>query len=104
MGTEKGVKLDAGKNRLDLIPVEAIEAIGNVLTFGAEKYTPEGWKTVPDAENRYYAALLRHLFAYRRGEITDPESGLPHLHHVICNAAFLIWLEDNELPKTEPSL
>ena len=96
MGTEKGIKLDTGKNRLDLIPPEAIEAIGRVLTFGAEKYTPDGWKTVPGASERYYAALLRHLLAYKKGEVFDPESGLPHLHHVICNAAFLVWLAEHQ--------
>lgn len=93
MGTEKGVKDDGAKIRLDLVPPELIEEVGKVLTFGAAKYTPNGWQTVPNGEERYYAALLRHLIAYKRGEINDPESGLPHLSHVATNVAFLIWLE-----------
>lgn len=93
MATEKGVKLDIGKVRLDLVPPELIEEVGKVLTFGAAKYTPNGWRTVANGEERYYAALLRHLIAYKRGEVNDPESGLPHLSHVATNVAFLICLE-----------
>jgi len=96
MGTETGVKLDTGKIRLDLIPTELIEGVGKVLTFGAEKYTENGWKDVPGAEPRYYAALLRHLVAYRKGERIDPESGLSHLEHAACNIAFLLYLDGQE--------
>ena len=34
MDKPSGLKYDAGKPRLDLIPPEAILAIGNVMTFG----------------------------------------------------------------------
>jgi hypothetical protein len=63
-----------------------------VLTYGAQKYAPEGWRSVPDAEARYTGALMRHLEEWRTGEVIDPESGLPHLAHVLCNAAFLVTL------------
>jgi hypothetical protein len=92
----KGVKDDDGKIRYDLIPTSTIEGIGKVLTFGANKYAPNGWKTVPDAKERYYAALYRHLLAWRNGEKLDPESGLHHLEHVLTNVAFLIELDKNE--------
>jgi hypothetical protein len=61
------------------------------MTFGAKKYARDGWKSLPDFENRYLAALIRHLVAYQNGEFTDPESGLPHLAHVLTNATFLLW-------------
>ena len=88
-----GQKDDKEKNRLDLIEPEFIEGVGKVLTFGANKYEPNNWQKVEDAEDRYYAAALRHLIAWRKGEKTDPESGLSHLDHVACNIMFLQHFE-----------
>jgi hypothetical protein len=96
MGTEAGVKLDNGKLLMSLIPVEALTGLAEVLTFGAQKYTPNGWQTVPNGEQRYMDALLRHYCSYRSGEINDPESGLSHLKHMLTNIAFLVWLEENK--------
>ena len=91
-----GRKDDTGKNRLDLIEPEFIESVGKVLTFGASKYEPNNWQNVEDGEDRYYAAALRHLMAYRRGEEKDPESGLSHLEHAACNIMFLLHFEREE--------
>lgn len=88
-----GQKDDKEKNRLDLIEPEFIEGVGKVLTFGANKYEPNNWQKVEDAEDRYYAAALRHLIAWRKGEKLDPESGLSHLDHVACNIMFLQHFE-----------
>lgn len=88
-----GVKHDEHKNRLDLIEPQFIEGVGDVLTFGANKYEPNNWQNVDDAENRYYAAAMRHLLAWRRGEKTDEESGLSHLKHAACNLMFLLHFE-----------
>ena len=88
-----GQKDDKEKNRLDLIEPEFIEGVGKVLTFGANKYEPNNWQKVEDAKDRYYAAALRHLIAWRRGEKTDSESGISHLDHVACNIMFLQHFE-----------
>ena len=88
-----GHKDDQEKNRLDLSEPEFIGGVGKVLTFGANKYEPNNWQKVEDAEDRYYAAALRHLIAWRKGEKTDPESGLSHLDHVACNIMFLQHFE-----------
>ena len=88
-----GQKDDQDKNRLDLIEPEFIEGVGKVLTFGANKYEPNNWQKVEDAEDRYYAAALRHLMSWRKGEKTDPESGISHLYHVACNIMFLQHFE-----------
>ena len=88
-----GRKDDQDKNRLDLIEPQFIEGVGEVLTFGADKYEPNNWQNVDDAENRYYAAAMRHLLAWRKGEIKDPESGLSHLKHVATNIMFLLHFE-----------
>jgi len=91
-----GLKYDNGKLRYDLYPLDAYKGCTEVLTFGAVKYAPNGWKTVQDAENRYYAALIRHLNAQKNhadnggsGLALDEESGLPHLDHAQCCLIFL---------------
>jgi len=89
----EGEKFDDGKLRYSLIPPEAMRGMAEVLTFGANKYAPNGWKTVPNAKQRYLDAAMRHLEAYRSGEILDSESELSHLKHLLCNVAFLVALE-----------
>jgi Domain of unknown function (DUF5664) len=91
-------KHDTDKPRYDLLPPVAIDLMAQVMTFGAKKYKPEGWRTVPDALQRYQAALLRHSFAMLRGEVLDAESGLPHAAHAMCCAAFIA-----ELQKCKPT-
>ena len=63
---DTGKKNDTGKNRLDLIEPQFVEAVGKVLTFGAEEYGENNWQNVENAEDRYYAATLfdyqEHLF------------------------------------------
>ena len=93
MSTEKGVKLDGGKPMMNLIYWPAVIGIAEVLTFGAKKYTADGWQTLPDRKNRYFAATMRHLLAYWSGERVDPESGLSHLDHVATNIMFLKYDE-----------
>ena len=93
---KEGEKFDQGKTRYDLYPLDAYKGCADVLTFGAQKYADNGWKTVPNAVPRYYAALIRHLNAqmehFNNGGvelIPDEESGLAHLDHAQCCLVFL---------------
>jgi hypothetical protein len=89
-------KYDNGKMRWDLLPIKEVEQGVEVLTFGANKYTDNGWMdAIREKPDRYYAALLRHLVAWRKGEKTDPESGKPHLAHALCCLWFMMW-QDNQ--------
>lgn len=88
-----GNKHDQQKPKWNLLPWEAIEQIVLVLNHGAEKYSPDGWKHVPDARNRYFAALQRHLIAWWGGEKADRESRLHHLAHAGCCLLFLLWFD-----------
>lgn len=91
-----GMKYDSGKPRMDLLLSgcpNALEQVSQILTFGAQKYSAHSWQTVPQGEDRYLAALLRHLTAHGKGEVTDPESGMSHLAHAACNALFILELE-----------
>lgn len=100
MGTEKGVKLDKGKNRLNLVFsgfATALWRVGEVGTFGANKYTDNGWQSVEKPEERYTSAMLRHLFKSYQGEYIDRESGLPHLAHVAWNALAVLELTERTI-------
>lgn len=88
-----GRKFDSGKTRLGLLPPLAIESVGRVLTFGAEKYAKDNWKYVDGAVERYLDASLRHIFAYLRDEQDDPESGEHHLAHAVCCLMFVLDLD-----------
>lgn len=91
----KGQKFDTDKLRMDLIPSIVIKTLSNILTYGAKKYDPNNWKKGIE-HSRLFAACLRHLYAYKSGESIDPESGLSHLGHALCNISFLIWMAENK--------
>lgn len=63
MNNTKGVKNDYKDNKLrwDLLPLEEIEDIVKVYTFGSKKYAPNTWQKLDNGYERYKAALLRHL-------------------------------------------
>lgn len=84
-----GTKHDSGKPRMDLLCPQVLLEVGAVLEFGARKYSPNGWRSVPDLKARYTAAALRHMTAHMSGESVDAESGLSHLAHALCCLMFL---------------
>lgn len=93
-----GLKHDGGKPRLDLVPPEVIEAVGTVMTFGAEKYGENSYRNVEP--KRYRAALMRHICKWLKDPYgKDDDSGLPHLWHVACNVAFLLELDKKDKPE-----
>lgn len=88
---QQGLKYDQDKIRMDLLEIglaEPLEAVAEVLTYGAKKYADNSWQGVEP--KRYIAAMHRHLNKYYRGEGCDEESGLSHMAHAACNALFLL--------------
>ncbi len=88
----------------DLMPFqEAAEAYCRVAEFGAQKYAPWNWsKGLPRVQ--VLGSLLRHTWAYLRGEERDKDSGLLHTDHILWNAVALShnvhWnLEDGRRPE-----
>lgn len=82
-----GLRFNEGKIRWELVPDQALEPMVRVLMYGAKKYTDNNWQKglkLPEV----LACLQRHLVALKAGEINDPESNLPHIGHILCNALF----------------
>ena len=88
----EAIKYDNNKTDWSLMPWEAIEDIVKVLEFGAKKYSRWNWTEGSGfSYTRIVSSLLRHTFAWVRGEDKDPESGLSHLAHMGCNIVFLLY-------------
>lgn len=103
---EVGKKFDEGKTRYDLIDNEAEEMLARVLTLGAKKYEAENWRKVDGWQRRYFAALRRHLKAWRRFLETgkeedriDSEWGLPHTAHAFTCMMFILAMDLSEADK-----
>lgn len=103
----QGVKFDAAKPRLDLIPTGPLMELGKLYAFGAEKYAPHNWRKGMEW-HRVIGALLRHAHLYNGGETTDPETGLSHMAAVAWNALALLEyeqtypeLDDRWKPRTQ---
>ena len=95
-------KHDEEKIRMELTDPAFNELVAKVLTYGANKYSADNWKKLTD-KNRAIGALLRHITAYQKGELIDPESKLPHLGHAACNLMFLNYIDENK-PKEKPNV
>lgn len=85
-------KLDKGKMRISIVPLQIISDIAEVREYGIAKYKdPDNWRRV-DIE-RYANALFRHFaaFLHAPGSV-DAESGIAHYKHMACNMAFICEL------------
>ncbi len=84
-----GTKHDGGRLGLHLLPIDALEAITEILDFGAVKYAPRNWEKGFNW-SRLFRATLGHLFAWWMNRGPDPETGKSHLWHAGCCVLFLI--------------
>lgn len=87
-GGQKGAKPEV----FDNIPVRALEEVARVYGFGAKKYD-RGNFLKGYAWSLSISALLRHIFAFCRGESHDPESGIHHLAHATFHLFALMEFE-----------
>lgn len=91
MSEATGVKLDGDKSRVELLDPEFLLSVGDVLAFGAKKYSSHNWRG-GISYSRLLGAALRHTLAILRGEDTDVESGFAHTAHLGCCVMFLHWM------------
>jgi len=94
----KGTKEEEGKRRWDLVPFRVLGFIVDAITFGTHKYEDDNWKKVEEGENKYFAAMERHISQYREAleenDISlefDKQSGLHCLAHAGCDLIFVFW-------------
>lgn len=93
---KEGIKYDENKERYDLIPPYSLNEIAKVFTYGSKKYADRNWE-LGMKWGRIFGAVMRHTWAFWRGEELDKESGLPHLAHAAWG--LLILLEYSRLKR-----
>jgi hypothetical protein len=91
-----GAKLDSGKQLPYTVLSKftlALQEVTKVGTFGAQKYTRDGWLSVTEGERRYYEAMMRHLLEdMKQEESKDEQTGITHLAHAAWNILAIITL------------
>lgn len=92
-----GAKDSKGKLKLSDVPPELITAVAKIREYGNNKYAdPDNWRRL--SVSVFHEALLRHALAiWEDAYALDPESGLPALWHLACNAAFMCALMEEDL-------
>lgn len=97
---QKSQRFNVGKIKWTLVHFKSIECMVEVLTFGAKKYSPDNWKiglNLKEIED----SIQRHLASLIDGEIKDPESGLYHIGHIMCNCMFWMYHHNKNLKDVE---
>jgi hypothetical protein len=95
MGQETAGRFSEGKTRHDLVAPWALNEIARVYTYGTIKYDDDNWWKGLRWKKDVFGCILRHIWAWFRGEINDDESGLHHLAHAAWNCMALIEYERN---------
>lgn len=102
----EGSKLDAGKDMPWLMISgfpRALKEVARVTTIGANKYTPNGWKSVPNGETRYMEAFSRHMLDLASGKQLDNGPGGIGTYHKAQMIWNLLAAFELELTKLENS-
>ena len=93
MSEKSGLKYDQGKIKASLVIggfAKALEAVAEVGTIGADKYSPNGWKEVQDGENRYSDAMMRHYLLEQKGQLHDDDL-TERAGHEVLHASCVAW-------------
>ncbi len=88
-------RFNTGKKKWSLVHFKSLDPMVDVLEFGAKKYSADNWKAGLD-KKEVLESMMRHLAALMDGEEIDPESNLPHIGHIQCNAMFYEYFRHND--------
>lgn len=83
-----GARYNDTKPDFSLLPLVTLVDEIRVWEHGKRKYAAWNWAKGMDWEIPF-ACAMRHMMAWQAGEDLDPESGLPHLAHAMCNLRML---------------
>lgn len=84
-----GARWNAGKDRWDLVPFDALAEVVKVYTVGARKYADDNW--LKGMSWRIcIGATFRHFTSWLLGETNDKETGCNHLAHAVWNILALL--------------
>ena len=84
-------KKDSNKPEMWLLPFEALEQISALMTWANNnKYTKHSWRTLPNGEEQYLNAMLRHMSAMQQGEEVCSDMPFPHAVAIATDALFFL--------------
>jgi len=86
-------RFNEGKPQWTLMDSDAMLPMISVLAYGKKKYDRDNWKKACPKRLDLMDSLQRHAMKIIAGESVDPESGLPHIGHLMCNAMFYSYWE-----------
>ncbi len=108
-----GFRMNAGKNRIELLPPEWLWALADVMTQGSRKYPPRNWERGMDW-SAMVGCMYRHIAKFQAGQRFDGEgfdkelgtTGCHELAMVAWNALALMVYDirnigNNDLPILE---
>ena len=106
---EEGMHLDGEKARIaDTIPARLLYEAGLIFAQSSEPRPGYPGGKYPDSENgspnfkggirvtKIIDSMLRHILCILMGEDLDPDSGLHHLAHIICNVSMAWYMIENK--------
>lgn len=88
-----GHKFDAGKARMELLPIGGIRLAASIMTGGANKYNENNWTGLK--ASRVIGAGMRHLQQFLGGQDHDNDSHQHHLGHFLANLMMVHHIVNN---------
>jgi hypothetical protein len=85
-----GLRYNAEKPPMHLLPWDALMALAEHYGVGAKKYPERNWELGLKWNEGCAASLARHLAAWSSGEDVDPENGSYHDLAILWNAIALV--------------